>query len=229
MPCGYCKQNGHNRSTCPQLSGMTIEERRIATVNSQNQRSREQAVERQRQRQRQRERINRTTILMSSEFRQREQHRRQQSMQRQQDFEREVSLIRERQQMQIILEEERRRIRVEWCLSTFNRLISHYNNTSDLDELFRDGSSPEEMVNLIGHRYTNEIMLMNYHKIKASEKKLVEMIPEPKEATECPICMEELTSTDLFVTRCGHSYHGGCLMKHLTRNDNCPCCRGVLI
>ena len=226
MPCGYCNQNGHNRSTCPQLSGMTVEERRVATVNSQNQRSRDQAFERESELRRQHIQQN---ILFSQQYRQREEQRREQSRQRQEDFEREVRLIRERQQMQIILEEERRRIRVEWCLSTFNRLISHYNDTSDLDELFRDGSSPEEMVNLIGHRYTNEIMLMNYHKIKASEKKLVEMIPEPKEATECPICMEELTSTDLFVTRCGHSYHGGCLMKHLTRNDNCPCCRGVLI
>ena len=85
------------------------------------------------------------------------------------------------------------------------------------------------MIDLIGTRATNEIMLMNYHKIKASEKELVNKIPKPKEAIECPICMEELTPTDLFVTRCGHSYHGGCLMKHLTRHDNCPCCRGVII
>ena len=95
-----------------------------------------------------------------------------------------------------------------------------------MDELFIDGQTPEEMFNLIGTRATSEIMLMNYHKIKASEKELVAMIPEPKEAVECPICMEELTPTDLFVTRCGHSYHGGCLMKHLTRHDNCPCCEG---
>ena len=223
MPCGYCQEEGHNRATCPQLSGMTVEERRSATRNAQSLRSHEQAVEREAERRRQHIQQN---ILFSQQYRQREEQRREQARQRQEEIERQE---RERRERERRIQEQRRRQRVEWCLTTFSRLIAHYHDTSNLDELFTDGQSPEEMYNLIGNRATSEIMLMNYHKIKASEKELVAMIPEPKEAIECPICMEELTPTDLFVTRCGHSYHGGCLMKHLTRHDNCPCCRGVII
>ena len=219
MPCGYCQEEGHNRTTCPQLSGMGIRERRLATINAQNQRTHEQAVQRELERRRQH-------MLLSEQYRQREQERRERSrVSREQEVRERI----EREERQRRAEHARRRERVNWCLSTFSRLVSHYHDTSNLDELFTDGRTAEEMVNLIGHRSTNEIMLMNYHKIKASEKELVAIIPEPKESIECPICMEELTPTDLFVTRCGHSYHGGCLMKHLTRNDNCPCCRGVLI
>ena len=222
MPCGYCKEEGHNRATCPQLSGMSIEARRLATRNAQSIRNREQAERREAERRR-------NSILLSQQYRQREEQRREQARQRQEQIERQERESRERRERERRIQEQRRRQRIEWCLSTFSRLIAHYHATSNLDELFTDGQSPEEMYNLIGNRATSEIMLMNYHKIKASEKELVAMIPEPKEAVECPICMEELTPTDLFVTRCGHSYHGGCLMKHLSRHDNCPCCRGVII
>ena len=222
MPCGYCKEEGHNRATCPQLSGMSIEARRLATRNAQSIRNREQAEIREAERRR-------NSMLLSQQYRQREEQRREQARQRREEIERLEREARERRERERRIQEQRRRQRIEWCLSTFSRLIAHYHDTSNLDELFTDGQSPEEMYNLIGNRATSEIMLMNYHKIKASEKELVAMIPEPKEAVECPICMEELTPTDLFVTRCGHSYHGGCLMKHLTRHDNCPCCRGVII
>ena len=226
MPCGYCKEEGHNRATCPQLSGMSIEARRLATRNAQSIRNREQAERREEIRREERRRNN---ILLSQQYRQREEQRREQARQRQEQIERQEREARERRERERRIQDERRRRRIEWCLTTFSTLVSHYNDTSNLDELFTDGQSPEEMFDLIGTRATSEIMLMNYHKIKASEKELVAMIPEPKEAVECPICMEELTPTDLFVTRCGHSYHGGCLMKHLTRHDNCPCCRGVII
>jgi len=219
MPCGYCQEEGHNRTTCPQLSGMGIGERRLVTRNAQNRRSHEHAVQREVERRRQH-------MILSEQYRQREQERRERSRA---SREQEVRERIEREERQRRVEHTMRRERVNWCLSTFSRLVSHYHDTSNLDELFTNGRTAEEMMNLIGHRATNEIMLMTYHKIKASEKELVAIIPEPKEAIECPICMEELTPTDLFVTRCGHSYHGGCLMKHLTRNDNCPCCRGILI
>ena len=222
MPCGYCKEEGHNRATCPQLSGMSIEARRLATRNAQSIRNREQAERREAERRR-------NSIMLSQQYRQREEERREQSRRRQEQIERQEREARERRERERRIQDERRRRRIEWCLTTFSTLVSHYHATSNLDELFTDGRSPEEMFDLIGTRATTEIMLMNYHKIKASEKELVAMIPEPKEAVECPICMEELTPTDLFVTRCGHSYHGGCLMKHLTRHDNCPCCRGVII
>jgi hypothetical protein len=219
MPCGYCQEEGHNRATCPQLSGLGIVERRTATRNAQNQRTREEAVRREAHRRRQH-------MILSEQYRQREQERRERSRA---SREQEVRVSIEREERQRRAEHAMRRERVNWCLSTFSRLVSHYHDTSNLDELFTNGRTAEEMMNSIGLRATSEIMLMNYHKIKASEKELVAMIPEPKEAIECPICMEELTPTDLFVTRCGHSYHGGCLMKHLTRHDNCPCCRGVIV
>lgn len=222
MPCGYCKEEGHNRATCPQLSGMNVEDRRIATRNAQSIRNREQAERREAERRR-------NSIMLSQQYRQREEERRERARVSRELREQEVRVSIEREERQRRAEQARRRERVDWCLSTFSRLIAHYHDTSNLDELFADGQSPEGMFDLIGTRATTEIMLMNYHKIKASEKELVAMIPEPKEAVECPICMEELTQTDLFVTRCGHSYHGGCLMKHLTRHDNCPCCRGVII
>lgn len=222
MPCGYCKEEGHNRATCPQLSGMSIEARRLATRNAQSIRNREQAERREAERRR-------NSILLSQQYRLREEERRERARVSRELREQEVRVSIEREERQRRAEQARRRERVDWCLRTFSRLVLHYNDTSNLDELFTDGRTAEEMMNLIGHRATTEIMLMNYHQIKASEKELVAMIPEPKEAVECPICMEELTQTDLFVTRCGHSYHGGCLMKHLTRHDNCPCCRGVII
>ena len=75
MPCGYCQEEGHNRATCPQLSGMSIEERRSVTRNAQNVRSHEQAIQREAERRRQH-------ILFSQEYRQREEQRREQARQR---------------------------------------------------------------------------------------------------------------------------------------------------
>ena len=46
---------------------------------------------------------------------------------------------------------------------------------------------------------------------------------------DCPICMDSLQKTDLVVTRCGHSFHSSCLFKHLSKHDNCPCCRGIIV
>ena len=38
-------------------------------------------------------------------------------------------------------------------------------------------------------------------------KTLVECANEPCSAKDCPICMEDLTSVDLMITRCGHQFH----------------------
>ena len=50
-----------------------------------------------------------------------------------------------------------------------------------------------------------------------------EVIPE----TCCPICMEDLTTCDKTVTRCGHQFHGSCLLKYMGTSSTmvCPCCR----
>ena len=57
---------------------------------------------------------------------------------------------------------------------------------------------------------------------------LVDCVEEPCQSTDCPICMDDLHKTDLFVSRCGHQFHGTCMVRHMRQNDTCPMCRGVL-
>jgi len=57
---------------------------------------------------------------------------------------------------------------------------------------------------------------------------LVMCVNEPCSAKDCAICMEDLTSVDLMITRCGHQFHSTCMITHLKRQDNCPLCRGIL-
>lgn len=57
---------------------------------------------------------------------------------------------------------------------------------------------------------------------------LVACVDEACQSTECPICMDDLQKTDLFVSRCGHQFHSTCMVRHMRQNDNCPMCRGVL-
>ena len=57
---------------------------------------------------------------------------------------------------------------------------------------------------------------------------LVECVKEPCHSTQCPICLENLQNIDLLVTRCGHQFHGTCMIQHLRLHDNCPYCRGTL-
>ena len=62
----------------------------------------------------------------------------------------------------------------------------------------------------------------------AQPTQLVDCVKHPCESTDCPICMEDFQGTDLFVTRCGHQFHGTCMIRHMKLHDNCPMCRGVL-
>ncbi len=57
---------------------------------------------------------------------------------------------------------------------------------------------------------------------------LVDCVEEPCATDDCPVCMEQLKKTDLFVSRCGHQFHSTCMIIHLKKHDNCPMCRGVL-
>ena len=61
-----------------------------------------------------------------------------------------------------------------------------------------------------------------------SYPKLVECVEEPCQIHDCPICMEDLKQTDLIITRCGHQFHGTCMLRHMKKHDTCPMCRGVL-
>jgi len=57
---------------------------------------------------------------------------------------------------------------------------------------------------------------------------LTDCVEEPCKTNDCPICMDDLHKTDLFVSRCGHQFHSTCMIRHMKKNDNCPMCRGVL-
>ncbi len=59
-------------------------------------------------------------------------------------------------------------------------------------------------------------------------KPLVDLVEHPCHTNDCPICMDDLLQTDVFVTRCGHQFHGTCMIRHIKHNDTCPMCRGVL-
>lgn len=61
------------------------------------------------------------------------------------------------------------------------------------------------------------------------KKQLVTCVECPCETTTCAICMEDLTQVDFMVTRCGHQFHSGCMITHLRKKDECPLCRGILV
>jgi hypothetical protein len=44
----------------------------------------------------------------------------------------------------------------------------------------------------------------------------------------CPICMDEITTKNSCVTKCGHDFCLSCLAKSLQSNQTCPLCRGEL-
>lgn len=50
---------------------------------------------------------------------------------------------------------------------------------------------------------------------------------EPIEATECPVCMDELKPTNHMILRCGHQFCGDCIFKHFQKSGGtkCPMCR----
>ena len=85
----------------------------------------------------------------------------------------------------------------------------------DFDTIFGDDSIPDLELDLD-------------EPVKQNVAALVDCVEEPCVATDCAICMEDLTKTDLFVSRCGHQFHSTCMVVHIRRNDNCPMCRGVL-
>jgi hypothetical protein len=64
--------------------------------------------------------------------------------------------------------------------------------------------------------------------IKKNLAPLVDCVEEPCATDACPVCMEPLKKTDLFVSRCGHQFHSTCMIIHIKKHDNCPMCRGVL-
>jgi hypothetical protein len=82
------------------------------------------------------------------------------------------------------------------------------------DSLFGDDDSDDSLPDL--------------EPIKKNNVPLIDCAEEPCKTEDCPICMEELKQTDILITRCGHQFHGTCMIRHMKLNDNCPMCRGVL-
>ena len=64
--------------------------------------------------------------------------------------------------------------------------------------------------------------------IPIETKNLVDCVDKPCSTDSCAICLDKLSNVDLFVTRCGHQYHGTCMIQHIKKKDNCPLCRGLL-
>ena len=47
---------------------------------------------------------------------------------------------------------------------------------------------------------------------------------------ECVICYEPINaSSNVCITPCGHEFCFNCMLKHLSQNNGCPCCRAVLV
>ena len=98
-------------------------------------------------------------------------------------------------------------------------LFQNIENVIDNEDLFSDLDSSFDWAELL-----NEPI----HTPTAASTTLVDCVKEPNEARDCPICMEDFQKTDVFVTRCGHQFHGTCMIRHMKQHDNCPMCRGVL-
>ncbi len=190
MPCAYCREQGHNRSTCPHLTGLEDSDR-VSLINERNNRERMERYQRQRQM--------------------------------------EIEAARRRRRMRE-QERERQLRRQAWTHNNLSILISHYNETADFESLLNSSfESEDQMLSVLGPNELSQAMLNNYYAIKSSKKELVCQVDNPVEVEDCPICMDSLQKTDLVVTRCGHSFHSSCLFKHLSKHDNCPYCRGIIV
>ena len=55
-----------------------------------------------------------------------------------------------------------------------------------------------------------------------------QIIQAKYESTECVICFDEFTNSNISITPCGHKFCFKCLMKHMDKSDTCPCCRELL-
>ncbi len=45
---------------------------------------------------------------------------------------------------------------------------------------------------------------------------------------ECPICLEILQSSDIYVLNCLHKYHKECIVDWSKRSNLCPLCNGSI-
>jgi hypothetical protein len=128
--------------------------------------------------------------------------------------------------------------------NTVNRNVTLVNTTVTVDTVETDDMVVTSQYNVISPIRPNVLfpewdsewdsdddtsMFVDIQPVQVSySTKLTACVEEPCKTDDCPICMEDLHATDLFVTRCGHQFHGTCMIRHIKLNDNCPMCRGVL-
>lgn len=46
---------------------------------------------------------------------------------------------------------------------------------------------------------------------------------------KCPVCLLELGEKNIFITQCGHTFCGSCILENLKYTTACPLCRGNLL
>lgn len=46
---------------------------------------------------------------------------------------------------------------------------------------------------------------------------------------KCPVCLLELGEKNIFITQCGHTFCGSCIIENLKYTTACPLCRGNLL
>lgn len=203
MPCGYCHEEGHNYKTCSLLEMYPLHVKKNM-VEEKKQRDRVAAAQ-DRAYQRQRE-------YDEAVARNRERHERMRQERIRIEREREVRIQRRKQ----------------WCRQILAEMVTETTNIYPefLNEYL---DAPDEIMNMLGSREATSIIFATTSKLRESKKELTEIKEVPFTMESCPICMEDFKKTDIITTRCGHMFHGSCLFKHLNKQDNCPCCRGVLI
>jgi len=54
---------------------------------------------------------------------------------------------------------------------------------------------------------------------------LLQQRQEPQEIHECSICLDDISSSKLQTTQCGHYFHKDCIDNWRRMKNNCPNCR----
>ena len=55
------------------------------------------------------------------------------------------------------------------------------------------------------------------------------VVRDESENDTCPVCLDDITSSNFCVTRCGHRFCMPCLFRHSEQSNECPMCRQVFV
>jgi len=53
-------------------------------------------------------------------------------------------------------------------------------------------------------------------------------VAPPQEIHECSICLDDISSSELHTTQCGHHFHKDCINNWRAMKNNCPNCRAII-